>query len=202
MLRIDNTFILQVDGILPKGRKGPYPPCLRMTDRALLAGYPRSYFTILIFSYICFYFLSQSTVDKLLKKANLSLVVGTSSWREQFTEAITVSSGKRLLLLVPWCFFNLTCPFLYKSEPVIYKKYPISLCSVVVDESVYAPLCEASGYKVHCKLAIMCQNWAGIGLMLAASWWYGAGSGTSQSLNSIVSVLFKLWTHEGEINVA
>ena len=26
------------DGILPKG---PYPPCLRMTDRALLAGYPR-----------------------------------------------------------------------------------------------------------------------------------------------------------------
>ena len=27
-----------VDGILPKG---PYPPCLRMADRALLAGYPR-----------------------------------------------------------------------------------------------------------------------------------------------------------------
>ena len=26
------------DGILPKG---PYPPCLRMADRALLAGYPR-----------------------------------------------------------------------------------------------------------------------------------------------------------------
>ena len=28
-----------LDGILPKG---PYPPCLRMADRALLAGYPRS----------------------------------------------------------------------------------------------------------------------------------------------------------------
>ena len=27
------------DGILPKG---PYPPCLHMADRALLAGYPRS----------------------------------------------------------------------------------------------------------------------------------------------------------------
>ena len=27
-----------LDGILPKG---PYPPCLRMTDRGLLAGYPR-----------------------------------------------------------------------------------------------------------------------------------------------------------------
>ena len=27
-----------IDGILPKG---PYPPCLRMADRAFLAGYPR-----------------------------------------------------------------------------------------------------------------------------------------------------------------
>ncbi|XP_064624079.1 sodium/calcium exchanger 1-like isoform X3 [Lineus longissimus] len=35
----------------------------------------------------------KSTVDKLLKKANLSLVVGTSSWREQFVEAISVSAG-------------------------------------------------------------------------------------------------------------
>lgn len=35
----------------------------------------------------------KSVVDKLLKKANVSLVVGTSSWREQFVEAITVSAG-------------------------------------------------------------------------------------------------------------
>ncbi|XP_006812379.1 sodium/calcium exchanger 3-like isoform X2 [Saccoglossus kowalevskii] len=35
----------------------------------------------------------KNTVDKLIKKANLSLVVGTSSWREQFVEAVTVSSG-------------------------------------------------------------------------------------------------------------
>jgi solute carrier family 8 (sodium/calcium exchanger) len=35
----------------------------------------------------------KGTVDKLLKKANLSLVVGTSSWREQFIEAISVSAG-------------------------------------------------------------------------------------------------------------
>ncbi|XP_045175508.1 sodium/calcium exchanger 1-like isoform X3 [Mercenaria mercenaria] len=35
----------------------------------------------------------KSVVDKLLKKANVSLVVGTSSWREQFIEAITVSPG-------------------------------------------------------------------------------------------------------------
>ena len=32
------VVIPYVEGILPKG---PYPPCLRMADRALLAGYPR-----------------------------------------------------------------------------------------------------------------------------------------------------------------
>ncbi|XP_034393186.1 sodium/calcium exchanger 1-like isoform X15 [Cyclopterus lumpus] len=35
----------------------------------------------------------KSTVDKLLKKTNLALVIGTNSWREQFAEAITVSPG-------------------------------------------------------------------------------------------------------------
>jgi solute carrier family 8 (sodium/calcium exchanger) len=32
-------------------------------------------------------------VDKLLQRANASLVVGTSSWKEQFSEALTVSAG-------------------------------------------------------------------------------------------------------------
>ena len=32
-------MILEIDGIPPKA---PYPPCLRMADRALLAGYPRN----------------------------------------------------------------------------------------------------------------------------------------------------------------
>ncbi|XP_069985405.1 sodium/calcium exchanger 1 [Penaeus vannamei] len=32
-------------------------------------------------------------VDKLVKKANASLLVGTSSWKEQFSEAITVQPG-------------------------------------------------------------------------------------------------------------
>ncbi|XP_076026779.1 sodium/calcium exchanger 1a isoform X1 [Genypterus blacodes] len=35
----------------------------------------------------------KSTVDKLIKKTNLALLIGTNSWREQFAEAITVSSG-------------------------------------------------------------------------------------------------------------
>lgn len=37
----------------------------------------------------------QSTVDKLIKKTNLALVIGTHSWREQFVEAVTVSAGER-----------------------------------------------------------------------------------------------------------
>ncbi|XP_059810808.1 sodium/calcium exchanger 3 isoform X23 [Hypanus sabinus] len=36
----------------------------------------------------------KSTVDKLIKKTNLALVVGTHSWRDQFMEAITVSAGE------------------------------------------------------------------------------------------------------------
>ncbi|KAI1894051.1 hypothetical protein AGOR_G00130010 [Albula goreensis] len=35
----------------------------------------------------------KSTVDKLIKKTNLALVIGTHSWREQFIEAVTVSAG-------------------------------------------------------------------------------------------------------------
>uniref|UniRef100_UPI00398E69E5 sodium/calcium exchanger 1-like isoform X2 n=1 Tax=Pristiophorus japonicus TaxID=55135 RepID=UPI00398E69E5 len=36
----------------------------------------------------------KNTVDKLIKKTNLALVVGTNSWRDQFIEAITVSAGE------------------------------------------------------------------------------------------------------------
>ncbi|XP_035214860.1 sodium/calcium exchanger 3-like isoform X2 [Stegodyphus dumicola] len=35
----------------------------------------------------------KNTVDKLFQKANVSLSIGTSSWKEQFLEAITVSAG-------------------------------------------------------------------------------------------------------------
>ena len=34
-----HIWMNQINGILPTG---PYPPCLRMADRALLAGYPRN----------------------------------------------------------------------------------------------------------------------------------------------------------------
>ncbi|KAK0410771.1 hypothetical protein QR680_005311 [Steinernema hermaphroditum] len=35
----------------------------------------------------------QSIVDRMLKTANTRLMLGTSSWREQFSEALTVSAG-------------------------------------------------------------------------------------------------------------
>ena len=44
-----------IEGILPKG---PYPPCLRMADRTLLAGYPR-YISVLI---TCILFIFQNMV--------------------------------------------------------------------------------------------------------------------------------------------
>jgi hypothetical protein len=41
-------------------------------------------------------FMLQNTVDKLVQRANASILIGTSSWKEQFIEAITVSPGKFL----------------------------------------------------------------------------------------------------------
>jgi len=35
----------------------------------------------------------KSTVDKLLKKTNMSIMVGASSWKDQFVEAFSVSAG-------------------------------------------------------------------------------------------------------------
>uniref|UniRef100_A0A3B3BRD1 Solute carrier family 8 member 1a n=1 Tax=Oryzias melastigma TaxID=30732 RepID=A0A3B3BRD1_ORYME len=35
----------------------------------------------------------KNVVDKLIKKTNLALVIGTNTWREQFMDAITVSAG-------------------------------------------------------------------------------------------------------------
>ncbi|VCW90913.1 unnamed protein product, partial [Gulo gulo] len=43
----------------------------------------------------------KNTVDKLIKKTNLAMVVGTHSWRDQFMEAITVSAGKRVSRWAP-----------------------------------------------------------------------------------------------------
>lgn len=49
------------------------------------------------FQYDQYTFLLQNTVDKLVQRANASLLIGTSSWREQFAEALTVSPGKYII---------------------------------------------------------------------------------------------------------
>lgn len=49
---------------------------------------------------MCICVFLQNTVDKLIKKTNLALVVGSSSWREQFVSAVTVSAGQCLFVLI------------------------------------------------------------------------------------------------------
>ena len=41
----------------------------------------------------CERFLFQSSVDKMMQKANNSMMVGSSSWLDQFSEAFTVQAG-------------------------------------------------------------------------------------------------------------
>lgn len=47
----------------------------------------------------------QNTVDKLVQRANASILIGTSSWKEQFVEALTVSAGN--------CFFDVLFEFFF-----------------------------------------------------------------------------------------
>ena len=44
----------------------------------------------------------QSSVDRMLKRGNASMMVGASSWKDQFLEAFTVQAGnsiQRILFL-------------------------------------------------------------------------------------------------------
>ena len=42
-------------------------------------------------------FLLQSSVDRMMQRGNASLMVGASSWKDQFIDAFTVQAGKCLL---------------------------------------------------------------------------------------------------------
>ena len=35
----------------------------------------------------------QNVIDRMIKNANTKLMLGTSSWREQFMDALTVDAG-------------------------------------------------------------------------------------------------------------
>ena len=48
LLSVNEFWVLwYIDGILPKW---PYPPCFRMADRALLAGYPRYIYSLYLWT--------------------------------------------------------------------------------------------------------------------------------------------------------
>uniref|UniRef100_A0A646QF93 Sodium/calcium exchanger 3 n=1 Tax=Hemiscolopendra marginata TaxID=943146 RepID=A0A646QF93_9MYRI len=70
------------------------PPELSEEDRIALLGRPRLGDLVRTQIRIKENKEFKNTVDKLIKKANISFVVGTSSWKEQFMEAITVSAGE------------------------------------------------------------------------------------------------------------
>lgn len=58
----------------------------------------------------------KNTVDKLVQRANASLLIGTSSWKEQFVEALTVSSSNEEEEKVPSC-----CDYFLHSVTLFWK---------------------------------------------------------------------------------
>lgn len=84
--------------------------------------------TLNTFYLIFFIFFFQNTVDKLVQRANASLLIGTSSWKEQFLEAITVSAGKSSVIInkmfkkafvcIDWIF-----NYIWLSNYALYYKY-------------------------------------------------------------------------------
>ena len=57
------------------------------------------YFWITIF-YQLIAILDQSSVDRMLKRGNASMMVGASSWKDQFLEAFTVQAGKSIQIIL------------------------------------------------------------------------------------------------------
>ena len=47
---------------------------------------------VLISTILCSYF--QSSVDRMLQRGNASMMVGASSWKDQFVDAFTVQAGE------------------------------------------------------------------------------------------------------------
>ena len=55
---------------------------------------------------------TQNTVDKLVQRANNSLMVGTSTWKEQFIEALTVNPSGIYAFFFFFFFLYLRCQML------------------------------------------------------------------------------------------
>ncbi|MEJ1269484.1 hypothetical protein NN561_000294 [Cricetulus griseus] len=99
----------------------------------------------------------KSTVDKLIKKTNLALVVGTHSWRDQFMEAITVSAvfWKVLFACVPpteychgWACFVVSILIIGMLTAIIGDLASHFGCTIGLKDSVTAVVFVAFGTSV------------------------------------------------------
>ena len=69
----------------------------------------------------------QSSVDRMLKRGNASMMVGASSWKDQFVDAFTVQAGNNIYYILLFMFFKTLkhCPnlvFLFKTIFVFYRR--------------------------------------------------------------------------------
>ena len=75
----------------------------------------------LIITRTFFLLFLQSSVDRMMQRGNASLMVGASSWKDQFIDAFTVQAGKCLLS-------SSTLDF---SSPSLLKTFPILSLSLL-----------------------------------------------------------------------
>lgn len=98
---------------------------------AFLCLFPWLLVVVALWVCVDFFGCMQSTVDKLIKKTNLALVVGSSSWREQFVNAVTVSAGNAPTRNFIVCLFVFTAitkpPQQQRQQESVLIKGPVQL---------------------------------------------------------------------------
>uniref|UniRef100_A0AAG5CWT8 Calx-beta domain-containing protein n=2 Tax=Anopheles atroparvus TaxID=41427 RepID=A0AAG5CWT8_ANOAO len=82
----------QIGGII-EAAEGKAPEELTEEDKMALLGRPKAGDVVRAQLRIKESKEFKNTVDKLVQRANASILIGTSSWKEQFVEALTVSAG-------------------------------------------------------------------------------------------------------------
>ena len=98
----------QLDGILPKG---PYPPCLRMADRALLAGYLRTVNSLMLPHLLCSMLSYGMSIVSLLDITHC-VIMGLYSNTYHFISSSFLPDTKFSIVL-----YSLKVPFLQVTYP-------------------------------------------------------------------------------------
>uniref|UniRef100_A0A3B3WYF9 Sodium/calcium exchanger membrane region domain-containing protein n=1 Tax=Poecilia mexicana TaxID=48701 RepID=A0A3B3WYF9_9TELE len=136
----------------------------------------------------------KNTVDKLIKKTNLALLVGTNSWRDQFIEAITKLGFTRLDSKLPSCF-DYVMHFLTVFWKVLFAFVPptdywsgwacfvVSICMIGLLTAVIGDLASHFGCTVGLKDSVTAVVFVALGTSVP---------GESMFLNQIFSPLFHL----------